>query len=322
MVCRIEWRRFGENAGYGQGIYSRMPELFEQVCSYWTNLFIHGIIRHISSVPTGTVANNHSVMGESAMPKAKYEQLFQILKEKIESGQYAPQELLPSEHTLIAELGCSRNTLRRAVGELVRVGYVQTIQGKGVRNIFEPAQQATFTLGTIESFAESAARNGWRGTSAILLFSELTANASLAAKTGFAEGTPLYYIQRLHYLNDRPLIINHSYFRQDIACGLTREIAEQSIYRYLEGELHLSIINSKRVVTVEKATLLDLQYLDMGDCNCLAVVSSQTYNSDGVMFEYTQSRHQPNFFRFQDNAVRRPAAQPRAAAGGTTDEKE
>lgn len=256
------------------------------------------------------------------MPKAKYEQIFQYLKDKIESGQYAPQALLPSEHTLIAELDCSRNTLRRAVGELVRIGYVQTMQGKGVRNIFEPAQQATFTLGTIESFAESAARNHWRGTSEILLFSELTANAALASKTGFDEGTPLYYIQRLHYLNDRPLIFNHSYFRQDVARGLTREIAEQSIYRYLENELHLSIINSKRVVTVEKATLLDLQYLDMGDCNCLAVVSSQTYNSDGVMFEYTQSRHQPNFFRFQDNAVRRPAAQSRAAAGGTTDEKE
>lgn len=242
------------------------------------------------------------------MPKAKYEQLYQFLKEKIESGEYPPQELLPSEHTLIAELGCSRNTLRRAVGELVRAGYVQTMQGKGMRNIFQPSQQTTFTLGTIETFSESAARNQQRGTSKVLLFSSVTADRKLAEKTGFAEDTPLFYIQRLHYLNERPLIFNHSYFRQDVAQGLTREIAEGSIYRYLENELHISIINSKRVVTVEKATPLDLQYLDMGDCNCLAVVSSQTYNSDGVMFEYTQSRHHPNFFRFQDNAVRRSAA--------------
>ena len=34
-------------------------------------------------------------------------------------------------------------------------------------------------------------------------------------------------------------------------------------------------------------------------------VSSQTYNSDGIMFEYTQSRHRPDYFRFQDNAVRK-----------------
>ncbi len=243
------------------------------------------------------------------MPKAKYEQLYQILKEKIESGTYPPQEMLPSEHTLIAELGCSRNTLRRAVSELVREGYVQTMQGKGMRNIFEPSQQTTFILGTIETFGESAARNQKRGTSRVLLFLPVTADRQLADKTGFAEGTPLFYIQRLHYLNGKPLIFNHSYFRQDVAKGLTREIAEQSIYRYLETELHISIINSKRVVTVERATSLDLQYLDLGDCNCLAVVSSQTYNSDGVMFEYTQSRHHPNFFRFQDNAVRRSSAQ-------------
>ncbi len=42
----------------------------------------------------------------------------------------------------------------------------------------------------------------------MLLFSELRADAALADKTGFAEGTPLYYVRRLHYLNEQPLIMN------------------------------------------------------------------------------------------------------------------
>ena len=259
-----------------------------------------------------SAARGRGPIKRCVMPKAKYEQIYHILKDKIESGEYPAQALLPGEHTLIAELDCSRGTLRRAVSELVREGYVQTMQGKGVRNIFEPARQATFTLGTIETFAESAARNHWTGRSEVLLFDEVAADEALAERTGFAPGTLLYYVRRLHYLNDRPLIMNHSYFRQDVACGLTRAIAEGSIYRYLENELHIAIINSKRVVTVEKITPLDQQYLDMGDCNCLAVVSSQTYNGDGVMFEYTQSRHHPNFFRFQDNAVRRQSTRPEA----------
>lgn len=43
-------------------------------------------------------------------------------------------------------------------------------------------------------------------------------------------------------------------------------------------------------MTVEKVTEIDEKYLDLNirDYNCVAVVSSQTYNSDGVMFEYTQ----------------------------------
>ena len=57
-------------------------------------------------------------------------------------------------------------------------------------------------------------------------------------------------------------------------------------------------------------TQIDEKYLQMNaeDYNCMAVVSSQTYNSDGVMFEYTQSRHRPDYFRFYDNAVRKVAA--------------
>ena len=72
----------------------------------------------------------------------------------------------------------------------------------------------------------------------------------------------------------------------------------------------MTIVNSKRVMTVEKMTQIDEKYLQMNaeDYNCMAVVSSQTYNSDGVMFEYTQSRHRPDYFRFYDNAVRKVTA--------------
>ena len=69
----------------------------------------------------------------------------------------------------------------------------------------------------------------------------------------------------------------------------------------------MTIVNSKRVMTVEKITQIDEKYLelDVNEYNCLAVITSHTYNSDGVMFEFTQSRHRPDYFRFQDNAVRR-----------------
>ena len=68
------------------------------------------------------------------MPKAKYEQLYLILKEKIESGTYPPQEMLPSEHMLIEELGCSRNTLRRV--EVAAPVYDPALQRR-LANIFD-----------------------------------------------------------------------------------------------------------------------------------------------------------------------------------------
>ena len=240
------------------------------------------------------------------MPKTRYEDIYKDLKQKIETDVYAYQELLPSENTLIQTYNCSRNTLRRAVSRLVTDGYVQTMQGKGVRNIFLPTQQASFTLGGIESFKESALRKHQTPNTKIICFTELAADGKIAKKTGFAPGSRLYYLQRLHYLADKALILNHNYFLKDVVTSLTPEIAENSIYEYLESTLHISIVTSKRIMTVEKMTQIDEKYLNLGDYNCLAVVSSQTYNSDGIMFEYTQSRHRPDYFRFQDNATRRP----------------
>lgn len=241
------------------------------------------------------------------MPKNKYELIYQDLKKKIESDIYPYQELLPPENTLIQIYDCSRNTVRRAVSKLVTDGYVQTLQGKGVRNIFRPIEQTAFTIGEIESFRESALRNGQTAHTKVLLFLEVTADAALASHSGFPVGSQLYYLQRLHYLDQKPLILNHNYFLKETVPGLTPEIAQDSIYDYLENTLHLTIVNSKRIITVEKITEIDEKYmdLDVDDYNCMAVVTSFTYNSEGVMFEYTQSRHRPDYFRFQDNAVRR-----------------
>lgn len=239
------------------------------------------------------------------MPKAKYAEIYKDLKRKIETEEYEFQEMLPSENTLVQEYDCSRNTIRRAIADLVSDGYVQTMQGKGVRVIFQPVLQTTFTIGGIESFKESAVRNNQKPETKVIQFMELVVDKKIAAKTGFPIGEEIYYLQRLHLLDGKALIMNHNYFLKSVAQGLTKEIAEQSIYDYLENTLGVTIVTSRRIMTVEKMTQIDEKYLELGDYNCMAVVTSHTFNSDGVMFEFTQSRHRPDYFSFQDNAIRR-----------------
>ncbi len=239
------------------------------------------------------------------MPKAKYDTIYRDLKEKIETESFSYQELLPSEHTLIQEYGCSRNTVRRALAELASDGYVQPMQGKGVRNIFQPITQTSFTVGGIESFLESALRNHQKPRTKVLQFAELETSEKISRRTGFPPGTHLYYLQRLRYLDDVPLILDHNYFLKELMPELTPEIAEHSVYEYLEQTLGFTITTSKRTMTVERVTQVDETYLDMNDYNCMAVITSQTFNADGIQFEYTQSRHRPDHFQFQDVAVRK-----------------
>lgn len=239
------------------------------------------------------------------MPKAKYNFIYKDLKEKIETEVYSYQEMLPSENTLVLEYNCSRNTVRRAISELAADGYVQPMHGKGVRNIFLPVEQAAFTVGGIESFKESSARNKRKGSTEVLQFAEITADKKIEKKTGFQNGTLLYYIQRLRFLNGIPLILDHNYFLKEAAPGLTPEIASQSVYEYLEGTLGLTISTSKRTLTVEHVTQVDEKYIDLKGYNCMAVITSQTFDDNGIQFEYTQSRHHPDFFQFQDVATRK-----------------
>ena len=103
------------------------------------------------------------------MPKAKYEGIYHSIKKRIEAQDYPYQSLLPSENTLIEEYACSRNTVRRALAELVADGYVQTMQGRGVRVIYQPVGKTTFTIGGIETFQETARRNRLQAADDVLV---------------------------------------------------------------------------------------------------------------------------------------------------------
>lgn len=239
------------------------------------------------------------------MPKAKYEGIYRSIKKRIEAQDYPYQSLLPSENTLIEEYACSRNTVRRAIAELTTDGYVQAMQGRGVRVIYQPVGKTTFTIGGIETFQETAHRNRLRAVTKVTRFDTIQADERLAAQSGFSVGDELWAVQRVRYLDGKALILDINYFLKEFVPGLTAEIAAHSIYDYIENVLGMQIITSKRRITVEHATAQDEALLDMDDYDCVAVVTNQTFNSEGLLFEYTQSRHQPDYFSFQDIATRK-----------------
>lgn len=241
----------------------------------------------------------------STVPKAKFEGIYRSLKKKIEAQDYPYQSLLPSENTLIRAYDCSRNTVRRALAELIDDGYVQPIQGKGVRVIFQPVGKTTFIIGGIETFQETARRNHLQAVTRVVRFENITADERLAARSGFAPGDALWAVERVRYLDGKALILDVNYFLQDLVPGLTADIAARSIYEYIENVLGMQIVTSKRKMTVERATTHDDRWLDLDGYDCVAVVTNHTFNADGLMFEYTQSRHQPDYFCFQDTATRR-----------------
>ena len=239
------------------------------------------------------------------MPKAKYEPIYRMIREDIESGKYAYGDFLPSENTYTELFGCTRNTVRRALSMLSADGFVLPQHGRGVQVIYRPDEnRSIFTIGGIESFAEATRRNQKKVETRINTFQIIKADRKLSMKTGFDIGDELYYIERVRLFDSKALIFDTNYFLVSETPGLQPSIAADSIYRYLEGTLGMTITTSRRRVTAEKASQKDEELLDLGSYDFVLVVSGQVFNSKGVMFEFTQSRHRPDQVCFVESAVR------------------
>lgn len=61
-----------------------------------------------------------------------YMQLREIIRYKIESGEYAPCTVLPSENDMADEYAVTRQTVRNAVDTLIQEGLLRRVPGKGV----------------------------------------------------------------------------------------------------------------------------------------------------------------------------------------------
>jgi GntR family transcriptional regulator len=64
-------------------------------------------------------------------PVPPYRQIADILRRRIESGQYPPDTRIPTESEIVEEFEVARTTARRAVGVLRDDGLIYTVPQRG-----------------------------------------------------------------------------------------------------------------------------------------------------------------------------------------------
>jgi transcriptional regulator, gntR family (repressor of trehalose operon), putative len=72
----------------------------------------------------------------------------------------------------------------------------------------------------------------------------------------------------------------------------------------LENDLKLNIAYAKKEFTIDHANDRDKILMDLGKDQQVVSVKSQVYLADGRQFQYTESRHKLDKFRFVDFAKR------------------
>lgn len=232
--------------------------------------------------------------------------VYDDLKQKIDQEVYKLGTYLPSENQLCALYGISRETGRKALAGLADNGYIQKIRGKG--SLVIEHRQYAFPVSGIVSYKELAHKLNVTTTNIVY---EFDSQASLpygafASLGGEQTTVPVTAIKRVRVLNGEPDIIDKDYILKSVVPNLPRRAAEDSLYAYFEQELGLAISYATKEITMEPATAEDRERLHVDDSMWIAVVRSVTSLEDARAFQYTESRHRADKFRFRDFARRQP----------------
>jgi GntR family transcriptional regulator, trehalose operon transcriptional repressor len=233
----------------------------------------------------------------------KYQIIFNTIVDQIKSGEIPPNSLLPSENELKEQYDTSRETIRKALNLLAQNGYIQKVRGKG--SIVIDINKFDFPVSGLVSFKELADKMEKKPRTIVNELSLIIKpDAYLKQQLQLSGKDQVWKVVRTREIGGKKIILDKDYLAVKFVPSITEEICADSIYAYLENELNLKISFAKKEIVVEEPTAEDRTFLDLDGFHNIVVIKNFVYLEDASLFQYTESRHRPDKFRFVDFARR------------------
>ena len=232
----------------------------------------------------------------------KYQEIFNDLQEKILNGSYLAGVLLPTEKELQDQYQVSRDTVRKALRLLTEKGLIQKVQGRGSQVLKQ--ELLNFPVSGLTSYKELVDSLGLNSQTRVISLDLMTVDEQTALQTGFPEGSQVWKLLRTRSIDGIVSVLDLDYLAKDCVPNLTQEIAQTSIYAYLEEDLGLDISYAQKEITIQASTERERLLMDNQD-DYLVLIRSRVYLGDTRQFQYTESRHKIDKFQFVDFARRK-----------------
>lgn len=142
-----------------------------------------------------------------------YLQLREIVRNKIDEGEYAPGTAIPSENELASLYGINRITVRSAVDALVNEGLLRRVQGKGVFVVGAKIEQPLEGYGGFVSFI-SKGKNPARVREQTKILR--AAGERFANLFGIAPEANIYYIRQVVFSGGKPVSSEELYVPYEV----------------------------------------------------------------------------------------------------------
>jgi GntR family transcriptional regulator len=208
---------------------------------------------------TDSVATRTQIDREN--PQKLYLQLHSILRGKMERGEWAVDSQIPTEEELCRLFDVSKATVRIAVADLVREGYLRRQQGKGT---FVCKRVIPEGLSMLTSFKEIMLEAGVVFETRVLAQTVMMLTDELELKLDVPENKHIIYLKRVRLVAEEPVLLQESYLPHAICPALlAEELEKQSILELLELRCGVRVTRVRDYIEVvalgaEEAQILGL----------------------------------------------------------------
>jgi GntR family transcriptional regulator len=156
------------------------------------------------------------------MRTIRYREIADTLRARLDSGEFPPGRLLPSEAELSGAYGASRVTIRRALELLRQEGLIDSRQGVGWFMAGSPLRQSLGRLATIEAQLEAS---GVRPERRVLEFAFVPAEPRVRVILGCDQ---VLKVRRLNLADGEPFALVTVWCPAALAEHLSRAAVERS----------------------------------------------------------------------------------------------
>lgn len=154
-----------------------------------------------------------------------YYQIKEYMKSQIDNGAWKPGNQIPVETELVELFGVSRMTVRQAISELVKSGYLVSRQGSGTF-VMKPKFEADIVkLVYPEAFGRYHK---------LISLNQVNCPPQVAEALNLNETQQVRQLYRLRYFNETPAALEKAFFETNLLSRLNKEDLENTVHDLFE----------------------------------------------------------------------------------------
>lgn len=228
-----------------------------------------------------------------------YQQIRALITRSLESGEWKPGDIIPSESDLAERFGVSQGTVRKAIDELANENLLVRRQGKGTFVATHDDPRSFFR------FLRLASNDGelLRLQSIPLECWRAKAGTDVARTLALEPGAPIIIVRRLMRFGDEPAVFDEIYLPGELFSDLTLDVlkaGEMSLYSLFETRYAVRIIRAEERLRAVPADRVSAELLQVAEGSPLLLVERVTYTYESKPVEWRRGFYSTQNFYYHN----------------------